>query len=140
MSTPHRGIAALLQKAADERPETESGEKWLRDQTERRLLDAQEPAEVRSARAAYHRQWAEGEKQKRAQATLDRREREKERRREAEEQAERTVQQLERIRYEEDKENRLKQKVLANRWVRGARWIRREGRGFQACYFEFSSN
>ena len=115
MSAPHRGIAALLQKAADEKQELEKSERWMRAKTKERLAAASEEAEAKSARAAYRRQLAEGEKQQRVQESIMRKEKETERRRQEEKQEERTARELDRLRCEEDKENRLKQKVLANR-------------------------
>ena len=56
MSTPHRGIVSLLQKAADEREETARTERWTTDKVKERLMAAEDETELRSARAGYFRQ------------------------------------------------------------------------------------
>ena len=115
MSTPHRGIVSLLQRAANEKEESSKTEKWVREKVSERLTAATEGAELISARAGYNRQLAKEQKEQRAEETWRTREREKERKRELDRRSEATSKELQRIKYEEDKENRMKQKVLANR-------------------------
>ena len=115
MSTPHRGIVSLLQRAANEKEESSKSEKWMREKVSERLIAATEEVDLKSARAGYHRLLAEEQKEQRAEETWRTREREKDRKREIDRRSEATSKELQRIKYEEDKENRMKQKVLANR-------------------------
>ena len=119
MAFPHRGIAALLQKAADEKEELNRSHNWMRDKVRDRYLAAaaaeNDGTESKSARAAYRHQLVEGEKEKHMEEMWRRKEKEKESRVEMEGREERTSKELARIRHEADKENRMKQKVLANR-------------------------
>ena len=115
MTAPHRGIASLLLKAADEREEIAKSEKWMRAKVNERLTSAVDEGELKSAREGYFRQLAQGERERKAEETWRRRETEKEKRREMAKRDDQATQQIQRLRHEEDKENRLKQKILANR-------------------------